>query len=765
VLPSDAPNVVIDPVSNTVTISGFLNWTFIENSGGSNDFFLARPRTDYTLVIPFRGSPFDPDFVPPTEFVNNVVQLPGNASAGFGDPKRVPAALDNGWFDRDETLIWGAFDTPTPLFGLGTQGIILDQVIVTESEIGRLDATQYYLPVIATDPTYSTITSIGASYFVEQPLFGCDGFTTELFYGAQQISGGGARIADYRVANGIGDGGGGSDGGGGGGSEPSTEIAEVGTLTLTDARQTVALLNSYVNPVILINPLSFNGSQPAVARLDNITGNSFDAFIQEPNNEDGLHTAETVSYFVVEAGTWQLSDGTLLEAGTLSARDQVPSSFAAVDFDTSFDGLPAVFSQVQTFNGTDLVRTRQRDITRTGFQVGMEEEEANLSTPHVNETLGFVAIDRGPGAWDGNPFLVRGSGEVVTDEPTAVGFGGTFTSAPNLIASLTTYNGPDPAGVRHRNLSANSVELALDEDTSADSETDHVAEGVTVFAIEGEGALTAAAVMGEFGSLSLDSTPQSLAFRNTYTNPVAFVQPLAARGSDPAVARLRNVSSSNLRVFVQEPNYLDGNHLAETAGYFAFEEGSWELDDGTRLEIGTIETDRLSAAGFESVSFATPFASAPVVMTQVQTFNGPDFVTTRQRNVTATGFEVALQEEEVLNSGAHATETVGYLAIAAGSGTWSGNAYQAGRSADSLTDSFSPVNYEAGLFGSAPRLLASLGFDGVDPAHLRFRNATAAGVQLKVEEEQSFDAETIHTTEAADFLAVEGSGLLSAIAV
>jgi len=199
--------------------------------------------------------------------------------------------------------------------------------------------------------------------------------------------------------------------GSGSGGTGGTAIAEVGTLTLTSNRQIVNFLNTYVNPVVIVNPLSLNGSAAAIARLDNITGSSFDVFIQEPDSDDGVHAAEVASYLVVEAGTWELGDGTILSADTLDTSGQVTTSgFESADFLTRFESTPAVFSQVQTFNGSSFVRTRQQGLTRNGFQVGMEEEEANLNTGHATEAIGYVALDRGAGTWDGNPFLVSGTG-------------------------------------------------------------------------------------------------------------------------------------------------------------------------------------------------------------------------------------------------------------------------------------------------------------------------------------------------------------------
>lgn len=51
---------------------------------------------------------------------------------------------------------------------------------------------------------------------------------------------------------------------------------------------------------------------------------------------------------------------------------------------------------------------------------------------------------------------------------------------------------------------------------------------------------------------------------------------------------------------------------------------------------------------------------------------------------------------------------------------------------------------------------------GGDGSHLRYRNLTSDSVQVKVEEDTTHDGETKHTSEVVDYLAVPGSGDLTA---
>ena len=107
------------------------------------------------------------------------------------------------------------------------------------------------------------------------------------------------------------------------------------------------------------------------------------------------------------------------------------------------------------------------------------------------------------------------------------------------------------------------------------------------------------------------------------------------------------------------------------------EAGQWELPGGTLLEVGTLDTaatvGRRIANRWERVNLSLPFSSAPVVVSQVQTQNDAHWVKTRQRNATAVGFQVALEEEESKTT-PHSSETIGWLAIEAGQGSGNGHA-------------------------------------------------------------------------------------------
>ena len=265
---------------------------------------------------------------------------------------------------------------------------------------------------------------------------------------------------------------------------------------------------------------------------------------------------------------------------------------------------------------------------------------------------------------------------------------------------------------------------------------------------------------------------QTVQLQHDYINPVVIAQPISFKGRDPSTVRITNINAAEdtLSLHLQEPEYLSGLHVRESVSLLVLEAGEWELEDGTLLEVGTVDTNETTARGnssWEDINFDSEFADTPVVMTQVQTNNDPEFVRTRQRNADSNGFSVALEEEEALRNSGHGTETIGYLAIESSSGEWNGFQYQAENTGDNVNSAWKDLSFEQ--FDTVPNLLASIAsFDGPDPAGLRYREVgqgEETRIQIKIEEDRSLDNETFHTTEEVNFLAIAGNGLLTAQAV
>ena len=250
-----------------------------------------------------------------------------------------------------------------------------------------------------------------------------------------------------------------------------------------EAWHVVTLENAYVAPVVVMQPLSFNGADPTTVRIRNVTSGAFEWQMDEWDYRDGAHTTETVGYLVMESGVFLLEDGTRVEVGTVSA----DHNFAAVAFSQAFGQTPVILSQAQTRADAAAVVTRQRSASVSGFEVRLQEEEA-ADQVHGLETVGFVAIEPGVGMTAGVPFEAATTPDAVTHAWYALGFAQGYGDSV-FLAGVQTFDGGDTVGLRYRNLGPTSVEVFLEEEKSKDTETAHTSEVVGYLVFDRPGSL------------------------------------------------------------------------------------------------------------------------------------------------------------------------------------------------------------------------------------------------------------------------------------
>jgi hypothetical protein len=198
-----------------------------------------------------------------------------------------------------------------------------------------------------------------------------------------------------------------------------------------------------------------------------------------------------------------------------------------------------------------------------------------------------------------------------------------------------------------------------------DAERDHIAEVVGyIMAETGPMYDFFGNIIGEAGFVTTNQGVDEwhlLDLNHSYVNPVVFMNMITANGGDPSHIRVRNVGAGSLEYQIEEWDYRDQAHMTETLAYFVVEAGLHQMQDGRPMEVGTVDTNQ----GWKPVTFSQSFDSAPVTLSQCQTYNGWQAVTTRLASLNAASFQVRLQEEEGNSAGGHAIETIGYIAVEA----------------------------------------------------------------------------------------------------
>lgn len=274
--------------------------------------------------------------------------------------------------------------------------------------------------------------------------------------------------------------------------------------------------------------------------------------------------------------------------------------------------------------------------------------------------------------------------------------------------------------------------------------------------------------IGEAGSITtgspVENQPITVNLTEALTNPV-FAFTATSNGGDDIVIRLTGETfdadgnTTSFTFIMEEWEYLDGAHPAiETINWLAIEEGVHTLPDGRTIEAGTSSVSSTGQNTGGSATFTGGFTDPPVVLTSVMSNNDTTAVDSDPSGISATGFNLTLQEEED-EDGVHGAETIGWIAIQAGGDTESGTASVSG---DTVTQTVSTLGL-GGTFTNSVVLAETQTLDGPDTATVSIASQSNTNVGVFIDEEQSRDNETGHTTEVVGIIAFE-DGLIPCFA-
>ncbi|RKT47461.1 PKD domain-containing protein [Thiocapsa rosea] len=267
------------------------------------------------------------------------------------------------------------------------------------------------------------------------------------------------------------------------GAETTGPAIEIGEVEINQEWQRIEFQREFNDPIVVVKALSAYDTEPAVVRVDAIDSKGFWIRVQRWDYLDDAHELELVSYLVVERGLHELSDGTLIEAGSLETG--VTQAFQRQSFGAPFEEAPVVFAAVTSFNESDAVTARLHNIDSDGFDVGMREQEANAQQ-HLPERIDYIAWEVSSGVVDGMRYEVGRTGTNVSHNVYNHVYGTTFQRPPVLVADMQTAHEDDTAALRWQNLNVESVDLWVQEEQSRDLEMTHVPEDVGYFVADVE---------------------------------------------------------------------------------------------------------------------------------------------------------------------------------------------------------------------------------------------------------------------------------------
>jgi hypothetical protein len=523
----------------------------------------------------------------------------------------------------------------------------------------------------------------------------------------------------------------------------SQPVIEFGELKIDRRWTRVPFSKQFIDPVVVAGPLGLNGTDPAVVRIRNVDSTGFDIRIQEWPYLDGWHVIESVSYMVMERGTYLLSDGTRLEASHFTTAGT--SDEQAVLFEQSYNHVPVVVSSVSSFNEIEAVVPRLSDIGTEGFELRLQSQEADRTRTPKAETIAYIAWEPASGILNGVSYEISISGDVVTDAFKTLTFTTTPNQPPVFIADMQSLNGGDTAGVRWQSKKTSSIQVQIDEEQSSDREVRHVAENIGYI-------LLSRIIVG------LDSDNDGLKDADE-----------AMYGTDPQKADSDNDGLSDAIELAywgerwKEDIDKDGlvNLLDEDSDNDGVNDGQ-EIDAGSdpgvfdinpklpRLEVGQVKIDH----NWTRVTLANTFQH-PVVVAGPISLKGGDPAVVRIRNVNANGFDIRIQEWEYLGGG-HVFETVSYLVIEQGQYQLNdGTRLEAGILKTDATSAHKPVSFTQACRVAPVVMTTITTFNGSDAVTGRVRRVTPQGFEYRMQEQEAKGQ--FHMVEAVAYLAWEPS--------
>lgn len=321
--------------------------------------------------------------------------------------------------------------------------------------------------------------------------------------------------------------------------------------------------------------------------------------------------------------------------------------------------------------------------------------------------------------------------------------------------SLVVSNNPS-AGVdalMNRNLAAGTYYLAIDGVGKPNFYSDYGSLGF--YSIEGTVPVQVAGnKIGEVGNIpNLYHVWKTVRLSQTYQNPIVVAGPSTTNRAEPVTVRIRNITSNSFQIRIDEWEYSDGLHSFERVDYMVVESGTHRLTDGTVLRASKIDSQNHTWAQRTFFGAFENSAQPPTIFASVTTTRENTAVTTRINNVTKTGFQLRIQEEQAADQ-VHVGEEVNWIAIEKGIG-------QTGDSDFIVADTGRVVSHNSHriifdpAFERRPSLFAEMQTTfGGDTATVRARNLVNTRAIIFVEEERSADAEVRHTTESVGYLVI-----------
>ena len=287
---------------------------------------------------------------------------------------------------------------------------------------------------------------------------------------------------------------------------------------------------------------------------------------------------------------------------------------------------------------------------------------ASFTAGQLDELAAFLLEQ--PEAPSAPTAVLLQSGTVTIEQPNAstwfsVTFEQPFDDTPAVVMGPPTFRGGQATTMRVRNVTPTGFDYQLDEWDYLDGY--HLTETIAWLAV-----LPGRHVLGglEVEAMAVTATPafRSLAYDSAFAaTPVVLSQVVTVNQGNAVTTRQRAISATGLQLQLESEEGASGGHSPETVHVIAVSPGTGTLSDGSVLAAGI--TGDAYDERWNAVNFGVSLPGGHL-LANMQTTDGGDAATLRQRALTATSVEMLVQEEQSANSEvAHTFEVLGWLVV------------------------------------------------------------------------------------------------------
>jgi RHS repeat-associated protein len=242
---------------------------------------------------------------------------------------------------------------------------------------------------------------------------------------------------------------------------------EIGTVSTNHLWKKVIFNKTFIDPVVIAGPPSYNDPEESLVRIKNLTATGFEIRLQGWDYLDQSHAEETIDYLVVEKGIHILPGGGTLEAATTTISN---SSFKTISITNPRETTPVILTSVLTENDASAISLRINNSTLSSFDLALQEEEA-ADQSHAEETVAYIIVD--PGELNLGDYSLKIALQDDLDEQWQALESSGFT---HVFATLQSFNDGETATLRRQGSVGLDLQLSVSEEASLDEEKDHALE-------------------------------------------------------------------------------------------------------------------------------------------------------------------------------------------------------------------------------------------------------------------------------------------------